>query len=87
MLNTVEEAKMPKHHNTPLITHPQPGELLQPGRLLRVSQIIGHILPISRSHFLAKVAAGEYPQPIKLSQRVTCWRAEDIAALVRGFAA
>jgi len=61
--------------------------LLQPGRLLRVNQIVGHILPISRSQFLAKVKAGEYPQPIKLSERVTCWHSEDIARLVQGKAA
>jgi predicted DNA-binding transcriptional regulator AlpA len=59
-----------------------PEALLQPGRLLRVNQIVGTILPISRSHFLAQVKAGAYPQPIKLSARVTCWRSEDILALI-----
>lgn len=64
-----------------MIKQTSPNDLLQPGRLLRVNQIVGHILPISRSHFLAMVKAGKYPSPIKLSERVTCWRSEDIAAI------
>ena len=63
-------------------TTPAPLNHLQPGRLLRASQIVGPILPISRSHFWTKVKTGEYPQPIKLSARVTVWRSEDIAALI-----
>jgi prophage regulatory protein len=75
------EYNMPKHHNLhKLLTTAE--ELLQPGRLLRVNQIIGKILPISRSHFLAQVKAGKYPQPIKLSERVTCWRSEDLISLI-----
>ena len=71
---------MPKRKNPPQALPPV-DELLQPGRLLRVNQIAGHCLPISRSHFLAQVKAGKYPAPVKLSERVTCWRSEDIAAL------
>lgn len=59
-----------------------PHELLQPGRLLRANQIVGHILPICRSQFWAQVQAGAIPRPIKLSPRVSCWRAEDIAAYI-----
>jgi prophage regulatory protein len=74
---------MPKFYNIPKLLA-KSEDILQPGRLLRVNQIVGHILPISRSHFLAKVKSGEYPQPIKLSERVTCWKSEDIAQLVQG---
>jgi predicted DNA-binding transcriptional regulator AlpA len=72
---------MPRNINAHKILEP-PESLLQPGRLLRVSQIVGHILPVSRSHFLALVKAGKYPAPIKLSEKVTCWHSEDIAALI-----
>jgi predicted DNA-binding transcriptional regulator AlpA len=68
--------------NNPLKNLPSVEELLQPGRALRVNQIVGHILPISRSHFLAQVKAGKYPQPFKLSERVTCWKSEDIKSLL-----
>lgn len=67
-------------HNNKLVTTTD--DFLKPGRLLRVNQIVGHILPMSRSHFLAMVKAGKYPQPIKLSERVTCWRSEDLIALI-----
>lgn len=76
---------MPLHQNIPKVTHVD--DPLQPGRLLRVKQIAGPILPVSRSHFLAKVKSGEYPAPIKLSERVTCWRSEDIADLIDRLAA
>jgi len=39
-------------------------------------------LPISRSGFWAGVKAGKFPQPRKISPRVTMWRAEDIHALL-----
>lgn len=72
---------MPNYHNQKK-QQTDAVPLLEPGRLLRVNQIVGHILPISRAHFLALVKAGKYPQPIKLSERVTCWRSEDIIDLI-----
>ncbi len=39
-------------------------------------------LPISRSGFWAGVKVGRFPQPRKISPRVTVWRAEDIHALL-----
>jgi predicted DNA-binding transcriptional regulator AlpA len=51
-------------------------------RLLRLSQIIPHILPISKSSWWQGVKDKKYPQPIKLSARTTCWRASDIARLI-----
>lgn len=58
---------------------------------LRLSHIIGNpksippklpIIPVSRSTWWAGVKSGRYPTPIKLSPRVTVWRAIDIAALI-----
>nr|WP_318031199.1 AlpA family phage regulatory protein [Rhizobium ruizarguesonis] len=39
-------------------------------------------LPISRSGFWAGVKSGKFPNPRKISARVTVWRAEDIHALI-----
>ena len=39
---------------------------------VRIPQIL-QVLPISRSGFWAKVKAGEFPAPVKLSPRVTAW--------------
>ena len=62
---------------------------LQPGALLRLSQVIGDkkhsvppIIPVSRSHWWAGVKDGRFPKGLKLSERVTVWRSEDIAALL-----
>lgn len=62
---------------------------------LRIWQIIGDkkanppipaIIPIGRSSFLAGVKSGKFPQPIKLGERTTAWRVEDIRNLVNSFA-
>lgn len=63
-------------------TIPEIQELPQTG-LLRVKQIL-RFVPVSRSNWWAGVKEGKYPQPVKLSERVTCWRAADIRALVEG---
>lgn len=54
---------------------------------LRLKQIIGDktspaIIPISKSSWWAGVKKGIYPQPIKLSERTTVWRAADIRRLI-----
>ena len=59
---------------------PEIQELPQTG-LLRIKQVL-RFIPVSRSHFWAGVKAGRYPRPMKLSARVTCWRAEDIQKLI-----
>ena len=38
-------------------------------------------IPVSRSLWWAKVKSGEYPQPVKLSARVTAWKRSDIEQL------
>lgn len=52
---------------------------------VRLNQIVGPDgpLPISKSGFWAGVKTGKFPQPRKISPRVTVWRAEDINALLR----
>jgi len=57
--------------------------------LMRLSQILGDkkkglppIIPISKSSWWAGVKTGRYPKPVKLSPRCTCWRVDDIRALI-----
>ena len=40
-------------------------------------------LPFSHSTLWRRVAAGTFPAPIKLSERVTAWRAEDVRAWIK----
>lgn len=51
--------------------------------LLRIKQIL-RFVPVSRSCWWAGVRDGKFPKPLKLSERVTCWRAADIRALIEG---
>jgi hypothetical protein len=57
--------------------------------LVRLSQILGDkkkgippIIPISKSTWWAGVKTGRYPQPVKLSDRCTCWHVDDIRSLI-----
>lgn len=55
------------------------GELPVTG-YIRQSQLIPIILPFSSATLWRKVKAGDFPRPIKLSERVSAWRVEDIRA-------
>lgn len=48
---------------------------------LRLPQVLERI-PISRSGWWKGVKEGRFPQPVKLSPRVTVWRASDVAAYI-----
>jgi predicted DNA-binding transcriptional regulator AlpA len=51
-------------------TLPQPGFVRQP-------QVLA-LVPNSKSTLWRRIQARSFPQPLKLSERVTVWRAEDI---------
>ena len=57
----------------------------------RLSSIIGNpkaeppihaIIPVSKSSWWEGIKKGIYPKPIKLSERTTAWRWEDIHELI-----
>lgn len=59
---------------------------------VRLSNIIGDtkanppipaIIPVSKSHWWEGVKSGRYPQPIKISARITVWRVGDIRAFIQ----
>lgn len=48
---------------------------------VRISTILRHI-PVSKSTWWAGVKTGRYPKSVKLGERITAWRVEDIRALI-----
>ena len=54
-----------------------PAPALPETGFLRQPQVLVFV-PISRSTLWRRVQAGTFPGPVKLSARVTAWRAEDL---------
>lgn len=52
---------------------------------LRQSEIIPRLIPFSPATLWRKVKDGSFPAPVKLSERVTAWRVEDIRAWMKSF--
>ena len=48
---------------------------------VRLPQVLG-VYPVSRSTWWDGVAKGKYPKPVKLSERITAWRVDDIRELI-----
>lgn len=56
---------------------------------LRLFQIIGDpkknipaIIPVSKSTWWSGVKSGRFPKPVRISQRCTVWKVEDINKLI-----
>lgn len=65
---------------------PPPGAGSPPAQLpatgfIRLTQLVA-LIPFSRASVWRKVKAGTFPQPVKLSERVTAWKAEDVRAWI-----
>lgn len=58
-----------------------------PNRLLRLPDIIAPNgpIPVSKSTWWNKVRTGEFPSPVRVSQRVTAWKESDILDLLAKF--
>ena len=41
------------------------------------------VIPIGKTCWWEGVRSGRFPKPVKLSQRCTAWKAEDIHALIK----
>lgn len=62
---------------------------------VRLPQIVGRkptdddpgipaLFPVSASTWWAGVRSGRFPKPVKLGERITAWRVEEIIALIEG---
>lgn len=45
---------------------------------VRQSRLIPAIVPFSSATLWRKVKAGTFPSPVKLSERITAWRVEEV---------
>lgn len=61
---------------------------------LRIWQIVGDskatppiapLIPVGKSTWWQGVKSGKFPQPVKLGERTTAWRVEDIRKLMASF--
>lgn len=50
---------------------------------LRLPQVLD-LFPVSKSTWWAGVKAGRYPAGVKISARVTAWRAKEVQAMIDG---
>ena len=48
---------------------------------IRLPQVLA-IIPICKSSFYDGIRKGIYPAPVKLSERTSAWRVEDIRKLI-----
>lgn len=61
------------------VTPHQFGQLPSTG-YVRQSQLIGIVLPFSAATLWRKVKSGDFPAPVKLGDRITAWRVEQVRA-------
>jgi prophage regulatory protein len=45
---------------------------------IRQAQLIPHVVPFSSATLWRKCKSGDFPKPVKLSERVTAWRVSDV---------
>lgn len=53
---------------------------------VRLAQIL-MVIPLGKSSWWKGVKSGRFPKPVKLSERCTAWRAEEIHALIKQLSA
>lgn len=63
--------------NTAASPVPQRAPTLPETGFLRQPQVLAFV-PISKSTLWRRIQARTFPEPVKLSERITVWRAEDI---------
>ncbi len=51
---------------------------------MRLNAVLA-IIPVSKSTWWAGVKSGRFPQAVKLSERITAWRTDDINSLIESY--
>lgn len=82
---TLQTAPTPQkyHKRTRKPPSDYPQLLPQTGHI-RVNQVAVFV-PFSTSTIWRKVRAGKFPKPVKLSDRITAWRVEDVRNWIESF--
>lgn len=57
-------------------------KLINNNGFYRLPTILSMLGGISKSLFYSKVQSGEWPKPVRLSERVSVWRKNDIHELI-----
>ena len=68
------------------MTRNQPPDQIPVTGFLRQPQVLA-LVPFSHATLWRHVEKGTFPRPLKLSERVTAWRREDVAAWIASRAA
>ena len=55
----------------------------KPARLLRLPEVLDRVA-MGKSKWLAGVASGDFPQPVRLGRRWTAWLESDIENFILG---
>lgn len=53
-----------------------------PVRFIRQRDLIPNRVPFSAATLWRKVKAGDFPAPVKLSERITAWRLDEVDAWI-----
>jgi prophage regulatory protein len=51
---------------------------------IRLKEVL-KIIPVSKSTWWAGVKSGRFPKPVKIGENTTCWKVQDIKALVEQY--
>ena len=51
---------------------------------IRLTEVL-EFIPVSKSTWWAGVKSGRFPKPVRISDRITCWRAKDIKEFIVSF--
>lgn len=54
---------------------------MQNDRILRLAQVLERF-PVSKSSWYAGISRGSYPRPVRISPRLSGWRASEIDVLI-----
>ncbi|MBP7722884.1 MAG: AlpA family phage regulatory protein [Alphaproteobacteria bacterium] len=56
-------------------------QILPETGFVRLPEVL-KVFPVSKSTWWAGVKDGRFPRPVKLGQKITAWRVQDIRALI-----
>lgn len=58
--------------------------VLHPKALLRIEQLL-QLVPLTEASIYRKMALGDFPKPVRISERAVAWRWSDIQPLIDSY--